>query len=79
MTHEEFNQRCSALLGRWGWRARFAEATGINYTTVKRWATGAYPVPEYAATIVELLEGVPAFLRPVRWRGESERKPEARS
>ena len=40
---------------------------GISYATVKRWSAGHLPVPEYAASIVELLEGVPTFLRPKRW------------
>lgn len=67
MTREEFNERCAALLGRWGWKQRFSNASGVSYATVKRWSSGALPVPEYAASIVELLEGVPPFLRPRRW------------
>ena len=42
-------------------------AVGVLYATVKRWSAGHSPVPEYAASIVELLEGVPTFLRPKRW------------
>jgi hypothetical protein len=67
MSQDEFNKRCAALLGRWGWKKRFSLATGISYATVKRWSAGHLPVPEYAASIVELLEGVPTFLRPKRW------------
>lgn len=67
MTRDEFNERCARLLGRHGWKIRFAEATGVHYATVKRWSSGDLAVPEYAAALVELLEGVPVFLRPRRW------------
>jgi hypothetical protein len=68
MTNQEFNDRCAALLGRRGWKIAFSRATGLGYSTVKKWSAGDLPVPEYAASIVELLEGVPPFLRPHRWR-----------
>lgn len=46
---------------------RLSEITGVHYATVKRWANGALPVPLYAIALVELLEIVPAALRPLRF------------
>lgn len=46
---------------------RLSEITGVHYATVKRWANGSLPVPLYAIALVELLEIVPAALRPLRF------------
>jgi DNA-binding transcriptional regulator YdaS (Cro superfamily) len=64
---EEFVERASATLGGRGWMKRLSEALGVHYATVKRWASGDMVVPEYAAAVIELLEKVPAALRPRRF------------
>lgn len=46
---------------------RLAEATGVHYATVKRWASGELVVPDYAKALVELLEVVPEAMRPARF------------
>jgi hypothetical protein len=51
----EFCSRCEALFG-YGWRTRFANGTGSNYATVKRWASGASPVPGTVVALIEALE-----------------------
>lgn len=67
MKTKEFCDRASAALGGHGWMAMLARACGAHYSTVKRWANGDLAVPEYAVAIVELLERVPAAMRPDRW------------
>lgn len=67
MNTTEFNERASAALGGRGWMTRLSAITGVHYATVKRWANGSMPVPDYASAIVELLEVVPEALRPSRF------------
>ena len=68
MDTKEFNSRASAALGGRGWMTALARICGCHYATVKRWASGDLTVPEYAAAIVELLEVVPAAMRPDRFQ-----------
>ena len=68
MDQQEFNTRAALALGGRGWMTAMARITGVHYATVKRWASGDLPVPEYAAAIVELLEAVPAAMRPERFQ-----------
>jgi hypothetical protein len=44
-----------------------SRALGVDASTVRRWASGALTVPDYAWATVELLEVVPAAFRPARW------------
>lgn len=67
MNTTEFKARASSALGGRGWMTRLASITGVHYATVKRWANGSMPVPDYACAIVELLEVVPTALRPQRF------------
>jgi hypothetical protein len=60
MDTNDFCERAAKILGGHGWRTRLAAITGKDYATIKRWANGQQPVPDYAASIVELLELVPA-------------------
>jgi hypothetical protein len=34
-----------ALFGAWGWQTRLAEALEVDGSTVRRWVSGAVPVP----------------------------------
>ena len=67
MQSKEFCERSATAFGGRGWMKRLSEATGVHYATVKRWASGELPVPEYAAAIIELLELVPSAMRPGRF------------
>lgn len=73
MNTQEFNSRSEAVFGGRGWKTRLAAATGKDYSTVKRWADGSIPVPEYAASIVELLELIPEPFRPEKFLPPSRR------
>lgn len=33
------------LYGSWGWQTRLSEEIGVNISTIKRWLSGATPVP----------------------------------
>lgn len=63
----DFATRASAALGGRGWQAQMSRALGIDASTIRRWVSGAIPVPTYAWALVELLEAVPAAFRPERW------------
>ena len=68
MDTKEFNLRAAAALGGRGWMTAMARALDVHYATVKRWASGDLQVPEYACAVVELLEKVPAAMRPDRFQ-----------
>lgn len=75
MTTDEFNYRAAACLGGRGWMTRLAAVTGVHYATVKRWASGELVVPEYVCALIELLEVVPAAMRPARFHRQSRQDP----
>lgn len=68
---ESFADRASAALGGRGWQARLSRALGVDASTVRRWVSGAIPIPAYAWAVVELLEAVPTAFRPARWLGQA--------
>jgi DNA-binding transcriptional regulator YdaS (Cro superfamily) len=45
MTPEELAKAGVTLYGKWGWQTRMAEALGVDGSTVRRWVSGAVPVP----------------------------------
>ena len=67
LSSEEFSIRAAAVLGGRGWMLRLSQSIGVHYATVKRWASGDLTVPEYAVSVIELLEVVPAAMRPKRF------------
>lgn len=71
MTREDFVERAEKALGGYGWISAFSRITGKNIATVRRWIDGVSPVPDYAETIIELLEVVPLELRPRRFFAKS--------
>jgi hypothetical protein len=52
-----------------------ATATGKNYATVKRWASGELAVPEYVVALFELLRITPIDTRPSRFHKPRRRTP----
>ena len=43
------------LFGRWGWQTRLAEALEVDGSTVRRWVSGAVPVPNPAKVAIRLM------------------------
>lgn len=52
MTRDELCKAGRQLYGKWGWQTRLAEALEVDYSTVRRWVSGAIPVPGPAAAAV---------------------------
>lgn len=48
MTAKQLTEIGEKLYGR-GWQTRMAEALGVDPSTVRRWVSGAVPVPTTAA------------------------------
>ena len=46
MTADDLKREGRALFGN-GWQTRLAEALGRDGSTVRRWVSGAVPVPPY--------------------------------
>ncbi len=51
MTPEELRSACVELYG-YGWQTRLAEALGVDGSTVRRWVSGAVPIPNPTAAAV---------------------------
>ena len=56
MTADELKSAGRELFGH-GWQTRLAEQLGVDGSTVRRWVSGAVPVPNPAAAAIR------AFLR----------------
>ena len=66
MTPDRFRE-CLELIG-WGQRA-LADWLGINYVTVRRWASGAQDIPPAVATWLERLADThQAYPLPEGWQ-----------
>ena len=46
MTPDELREAGVELYGEWGWQTRLAEALGVDGSTVRRWVSGAVPIPQ---------------------------------
>lgn len=55
MQPQELRQAAVVLYGDRGWQSQLAEALGVDGSTVRRWLSGAVPVPNPAAVAVRLL------------------------
>lgn len=55
MQPQELRAAAVALYGDRGWQSRLADALGVDGSTVRRWLSGAVPVPNPAAVAVRLL------------------------
>lgn len=45
MTPKQLAQKCVYLYGDHGWQTRLAEALEVDGSTVRRWVSGAVPIP----------------------------------
>ena len=66
MSPEELGRHCARLYGRHGWQTALARELDVNDRTVRRWVSGASPVPQSAALCVRLM----VFLDELSWLGE---------
>ena len=52
MKPSELSKLGIQLFGEWGWQTRLAEALGVDGSTVRRWISGAVPIPNPVAAAV---------------------------
>ncbi len=45
LTAKDLSEAGEELFGRWGWQTRLAEALEVDGSTVRRWVSGAVPIP----------------------------------
>lgn len=45
MTPDELAKSCVEIYGTWGWQTRLSEELGVDGSTVRRWVSGAVPIP----------------------------------
>ena len=66
MTASDLRRHCARLYGAHRWQTALARELQVNDRTVRRWASGASPVPQSAALCVRLM----VFLDELKWLGE---------
>jgi DNA-binding transcriptional regulator YdaS (Cro superfamily) len=62
MTADELKEAGRALFGK-GWQTRLAEQLGVDGSTVRRWVSGAVPVPNPAAVAIRCFVQIRALRR----------------
>jgi DNA-binding transcriptional regulator YdaS (Cro superfamily) len=55
MTPDELKEAGRALFGN-GWQTRLAEQLGVDGSTVRRWVSGAVPIPNPAAAAIRCFQ-----------------------
>ena len=55
LTPEEFENTLKDIFGRRGWQTAFARGTGFAQSTIGRYLSGRYPIPQHVALIVKML------------------------
>ena len=55
VTPEDLRIAGEQLFGRWGWQTRLAEALEVDGSTVRRWVSGAVPLPNPAKVAIRLM------------------------
>lgn len=53
MTPAQLREAGERLYGAWGWQTKLAKALGVNGSTVRRWVSGAVPVPGPAEAAIK--------------------------
>lgn len=56
MTGPELEQRCIRLFGKKHWNKILAEASGRDFTTIRRWRKNKNPVPRYVGILLDTIE-----------------------
>jgi len=55
MKPDELRTLCVELYGAYGWQTRLAEALKVDGSTVRRWVSGAVPIPGPVSVAVRCL------------------------
>ena len=55
LTPEEFENILKEIFGKRGWQTAFAPGTGFAQSTIGRYLSGRYPIPQHVALIVKML------------------------
>lgn len=55
LTPKDLAEVGEQLFGRWGWQTRLAEALEVDGSTVRRWVSGAVPVPSTVKHALRLM------------------------
>ena len=55
LTPEEFENTLKDIFGKRGWQRAFARGTGFAQSTIGRYLSGRYPIPQHVALIVKML------------------------
>lgn len=58
MTPEDFESAASEALGGRGWQKAFVQGTGIAQSTLTRYLRGIFPIPQWCAIVVEMLQSL---------------------
>lgn len=66
MTPVELRRHCTQLYGASRWQTALSHELAVNDRTVRRWASGASPIPQSTALCVRLM----VFLDELKWLGE---------
>lgn len=66
MTPEALRRYCTQLYGASRWQTALSRELQVNDRTVRRWASGASPIPQSTALCVRLM----VFLDELKWLGE---------
>lgn len=66
MTPQDLRRHCARLYGAHRWQTALARELQVNDRTVRRWASGASPIPQSTAMCVRLM----VFLDELKWLGE---------
>lgn len=66
MSPETLRRLCARLYGAHRWQTALSRELAVNDRTVRRWASGATPIPQSVALCVRLM----VFLDELAWLGE---------
>jgi hypothetical protein len=56
LTPQDFEAAASEALGGRGWQKAFIMGTGIAQSTLTRYLRGIFPIPQWVAAVVEMLQ-----------------------